>query len=442
MKRTSITSLVLAFAVLFGLMTAPVGAKSSPPSPAHQTLKTIATSVVKAKAKDAKANAKAKAVLGSSTVSDVAALQAAAATGVARANAAVQAASASGNTAALWASISSFYAATGTQAAANQVAGDLNTPPPPPPPTTTTTTAPSTTTTTAPVTTTTTQPVTTTTTTQPNAPPSSQILGLYTGSVQSATSLGRTLGLSPLNGYSYYCDGTSWSSISSCAPATGLASGTTQLVGVDLTPNKTGLSAVAANVSTFSTLAKHFVGTPVVFRVGWEMDGSWMPWGTGANGNTAAQYAPAIALVIPAMKAADPAAQFDFSDNTGTSTLAQLKVYMGNNAALYTYVGGDHYADLKSTGIGTMSNMTASVTLASQLNKPFSMGEWGLNGTDNPVWIAAMCQIITNPAAASAANNWPKYTVGPTSYFSAALQINSDISQFPKSEAAFKADCG
>ena len=53
-----------------------------------------------------------------------------------------------------------------------------------------------------------------------------------------------------------------------------------------------------------------------------------------------------------------------------------------------------------------------------------------------------MCQVITNPAATSAANGWPKYSIGSTSYFSAALSIDSVITNKPNSLAAFKADCG
>lgn len=417
---------VLALA-LVSLLTvvAPAGARTKAPPPAHQTLRTIAASVAQARVHDAKARATAPA-----SSADVAALQASAAATVAKANAGVQAAEANHDTG-LWGDVATLYAATATQLAANQVAADL-TAPPPPPPTTTTTTAPVTTTTS-------TTPATTTTTTQPNAPPPG-VLGLYVGSVQSATSLGKTLGLNPLNGYSYYCDGSSWQSIAACGPVGGLAPGATQLVGVNLTPGGTGLSAVAANLGTFTTLASHFVGTNVVFRVGWEFDGNWFPWGNGVNGNTPAQYAAATALVLPAMKAADPAARFDFSDNTGTSTLAQLKTYMGNNAALWTYVGGDHYDDKGSTTGGTMSAMTATVTLASQLNKPLSLGEWGLHNSDDVAFINNMATVILHSATASAKWGWPSYSVGPTSYFSAALQINSDITQFPNSAAAFRAD--
>lgn len=317
------------------------------------------------------------------------------------------------------------------------------------PPTTTSTTVPPTTTTSttqpAPTTTTTAPPVTTTTTTQPPNTNTFAVQGLYTGSVSSATSLGKTLGLNPLKGYSFYCDGNSWSSIAQCSPATGLPAGTVQLVGLNLapdTPKGTGDAAASSNLSTYQSVAHNFIGTNVVFRLGWEMDGNWFPWGNGVNGNTPTSFAFATAQVIPAMKAIDPAAQFDFSVNTGTSTVAQMQGFMGNNQALWTYIGGDHY-DYKGGG-GNASTMKNVVTYASQLGKSVSVGEWGLNGASDVKFDASMCQFITNPAASSAANGFVKYTVGPTSYFSANLSpgINSNIAQFPADEAAYKADCG
>jgi hypothetical protein len=307
-------------------------------------------------------------------------------------------------------------------------------------PTTTTTTTPPTTSTTVAPTTTTTAPATTTTTDPTTSPFAAQ--GLYDGSVSSAVSLGKTLGLNPLKAYSYYCDGSTWSSIGSCGPAGGLPSGTTMYVGLNLSPTGVGDSQAANNLATFRSVATHFVGTPVVFRLGWEFDGNWFSWGKGVNGNTPTSFAFATAQIIPAMKAVDPAAQFDFSDNMGSSSLTQLKAYMGNNQALWNYVGGDHYADKGSTGPGTTSNMTATVTYASQLSKPLSIGEWGLNGTDSPAYVATMCQVITDPAAASAANGWPEYSIGSTSYFNADLSIDSVITNKPNSLAAFRADCG
>lgn len=295
----------------------------------------------------------------------------------------------------------------------------------------------------SPTTTTTTQPNTTSTTT-PNTSGLIHPRGVYNGSVQSALSLSSALGFNPIQGYSYYCDGSSWSSIGACSPPGGLPAGTPLLVGLNLEPGGVGNSAVSGNLSTFRSVANNFKGYngTVVFRLGWEMDGNWFSWGNGVNGNTPASFASATGLVIPAMKAIMPAAQFDFSDNMGSASLSTLTQFIGNNASLWTYIGGDHYATAGSTGSGSMSNMTAAVTLSHNLGKPFSIGEWGLNGTDSPSYIAAMCQVITNPAAASSANNWPSYTVGPTSYFSAALQIDSVITNKPNSLAAFKADCG
>ena len=425
MKKRMGIMLTLAFASLFAFIM-PVGAQTT--TPPHQTLKSIAASEAKAKA----SAPKLRSVVPSTISADVAAMQAAADNAVAKANAGVQAAEVN-NDVGLWGDIATLYAATATQTAVNKVANDLLTPPP----TTTTTT-----TTTVPPTTTTTGASTTTTTV---APASHGVLGLYAGGVSSAIGLGQTLGLNPLQAYSYYCNGSSgWSGIASCAPPSGLPAGTTLLVGLNLTPSGVGDSVVTSNLSTFQSVARNFKGYNgnVIFRLGWEFDGNWFSWGNGVNGNTPASFASATGAVIPAMKAIMPNAQFDFSDNMGSSTVTQLKAYMGNNASLWNYVGGDHYDSKGSTTGGNMSNMTAAITYASQLNKPFSEGEWGLNGSDDTTYINNEAMVILHSAQASAKWGWPSYTVGPTSYFSAALSINSDITQFPNSLSTFKADFG
>lgn len=279
-------------------------------------------------------------------------------------------------------------------------------------------------------------------------PPSKLIRGFYTGSntVAAIQNLGKTLSAKLVNGFSFYTDGSTWSSIGSWRPPT-VPAGEWLLLGVDLTPNNTGLSAITGSQKTqalaaFTQLAKTLIGVNTVIRLGWEFDGSWMPWGTGANGNTAAMFNPAVSLVIPAMKAVNPALKFDFSCNTGTSNLSQLQVYYGSNGdSLWDYIGGDHY-DNKGGG-GDFSQMQYVVQLAVQRGKPVSIGEWGLNGADNPAFINSGAQFILNPSATIARyTQWKvttPYTVGPTSYFSVDLQINSDITQFKNSEAAYAA---
>lgn len=253
-------------------------------------------------------------------------------------------------------------------------------------------------------------------------------------------------------GYSFYVSGNNWSSLSNPWSGTatgqppGLATGDYVLLSVPLCPKGVGLSAVSANVGTFTTLAKALIGIPTIIRLGWEFDGilpsgqGWMDWGPVIHGNTPALYASASAVAIKAMKAANPALKFDLSCNIGSSSLAQLQAYLGNNASLYDFFGGDHYDNVG--GGGNAVQYGPVVQLCAVNNKPLSAAEWGLNGTDNPAFINTMSQLLTNPAGYAKAENWPVYTVGYHSYFSAALSINSDITQFPNSMAAFKTDFG
>lgn len=287
----------------------------------------------------------------------------------------------------------------------------------------------------------------------PPPPPTTLIQGLYVGAnnVAGAVSAAAQLQMT-LTGYSDFTDGTSWASIGAYTPPT-LPAGMALLLSPDLTPNGTGLSAIinpgAAQTqakNAFTELAMSLLpltnaGHIVNLRLGCEMDGSWKPWGTGANGNTAAQFNPAVTLVIGWMKAANPALQFDFCCNTGTSTLAQLQVYYGaNGSTLWNTVGGDHY-DTSSGASDTFSACGAAVNLASLNNKPFGMGEWGPNSHDDSAFIDDAAQFIFTPSAASARYGWPPYTVGYHSEFDIDdAPIDSRIANKPNSLLAFQKD--
>ena len=265
------------------------------------------------------------------------------------------------------------------------------------------------------------------------APP---ILGLYTGSntVSAITSLGNTLAV-PVRGYSFYTDGSSWSSIGSWTVPGTLPTGATLILSVDLTPNATGLSAVPANTSHFGTLAASLPNNTIV-RLGWEFEIATGPWGAGVNGNTAAQYVTAWQAVIPVMRGVNPTFKFDWCCNTGTSNLAQLETYYPGDSYV-DFIGGDHY-DTPGGG-GDFSQFGAVVNLANLRNKPVSCGEWGLassSTTDDPTFINDGAQFFLRTAQASVRYSFPAYTVGYQSYFSA---LNSIITNYPNSQAAYSA---
>jgi hypothetical protein len=99
------------------------------------------------------------------------------------------------------------------------------------------------------------------------------------------------------------------------------------------------------------------------------------------------------------------------------------------------YIGTDQYDNPGSSWtdtLNTVGGLAYTVDFAKAHNKFASVPEWGLNGADDPAFINDMWGFITNPAN----------EVGYSSYFSYDGSINSDITQFPNSAAAFSADWG
>lgn len=274
------------------------------------------------------------------------------------------------------------------------------------------------------------------------------LLGYYTDANSKAgiDSLGSFLSVAP-NGYEFFVSGNTWSSIANPWSGTyngqnpGVAHGQFVLLSVPLCPSGSGVSTVASNLSTFTTLATALVGTPTIIRLGWEFDGVGygFPWSPGVNGNTAGGYASAFASAVGAMRSANPKLRYDFCCAIGSSNLSQLQSFYPGDAYV-DFIGGDHYDNVG--GGGDASQYGPPVNLASSRGKPLSCGEWGLNGTDDPTFINDMAQLFLDPGAAATRYSWPHYMVGYQSYFSFNGSINSDITQFPNSAAAFTADFG
>ena len=80
--------------------------------------------------------------------------------------------------------------------------------------------------------------------------------------------------------------------------------------------------------------------------------------------------------------------------------------------------------------LDTVGGLAYTVNFAKAHGKFASVPEWGLNGADDAAFINDMYGFITNP------NN----DVGYSSYFSYDGVVNSDITQFPNSAAAFGHD--
>ena len=176
--------------------------------------------------------------------------------------------------------------------------------------TTTTAAAPSTTTTTAPSTTTTTAPSTTTTTTAPSQAPKywgAWIGKQLTGSEAPWDATAITAfegiagkGLSTLNWsspfYASYCAGGTYCTFDTTMFERVRQHGSIPFFSWANNPGTGAFTdaAIAAGsqdayITRWAQSAKAW-GHPFFLRFAWEMNGSWFPWGVGANGTTAADY--------------------------------------------------------------------------------------------------------------------------------------------------------
>jgi hypothetical protein len=237
--------------------------------------------------------------------------------------------------------------------------------------------------------------------------------------------------------------------------------GYTLAIGVPIIPTSNGAAvgtlaqgATGAFNSYYVTLAQTLVAGGegnAYLRLGWEFDGSWMPWGA-TSPSAEASYAAYFQQIVTAMRSV-PGEQFRFVWNPDAGAFTQsgysvAAAYPGN--AYVDVIGLDAY-DQSWSVPQTPSNAWNSTTLpalaaaqqfANANGKPIGFGEWGLairsdgHGLgDDPYFINQMVAYMENGA-----NN-----VAFESYFDAdSGGVNSLITggSFPSSLAAFKADLG
>jgi hypothetical protein len=160
-----------------------------------------------------------------------------------------------------------------------------------------------------------------------------------------------------------------------------------------------------------------------IIRIMWEMNGNWMQWGTQSL--SAAQYI-AIYQAAEQAFAAVPGNDFQYSWNVNAGTTepgrTEFDTYPGD--AYVSSIGIDFY-DFHDDGA-----VSPVVAFAAAHGKPVSFDEWGLNGSDDPGFIDYVASVIHNPAD----------DVTFEAYFSFDGTINSDITQFPLSEAEYRKD--
>ena len=186
-------------------------------------------------------------------------------------------------------------------------------------------------------------------------------------------------------------------------------------------------------------------------RLGWEFDGSWMPW-AATTPSAEANFAPYFQQIVTAMRSV-PGENFRFVWNPDAGAFTQsgysvAAAYPGN--AYVDVIGLDAYDQTwaspqtptnawTSTALPTL---TAAQQFASSHGKPLAFTEWGVairsdgHGLgDDPYFIDQMVSWMDNPA------NDVTYE---TYFDDNSGGVNSLLTggSFPRSLAAFSADLG
>ena len=191
---------------------------------------------------------------------------------------------------------------------------------------------------------------------------------------------------------------------------------------VPLTVNGTPLSEVASGLhdSSFRAVASDLVaygwGKSVV-RLGWEFNGSWMPW---AAGRDPVSYVAAYRHVVTLMRSV-PGANFtfDWCSSWGPAETAPDSVYPGDDVV--DIIGMDVYNRFYSASAASAANRWSTyLNAAYGLNwlqsfsklhgKTLSIPEWGtgesllgdgaISGGDDPAFVSNMSNYINGNNAA------------------------------------------
>lgn len=176
-------------------------------------------------------------------------------------------------------------------------------------------------------------------------------------------------------------------------------SGYTLSLGVPIIPTNSSGTAVAtlaqgatgAFNSYYVTLAQTLISagdSNAYLRLGWEFDGSWMPW-NATTPAAEASYASYFQQIVTAMRSVSGAAfRFVWNPDAGAFTESGYSVaaaYPGN--AYVDVIGLDTYDQSWATpqtaanawSSTTLPSLTAAQEFASAHGKPVAFTEWGLS---------------------------------------------------------------
>jgi Glycosyl hydrolase family 26 len=239
-------------------------------------------------------------------------------------------------------------------------------------------------------------------------------------------------------------------------------SGLTLSLGVPIIPTNaagTAVATLAAGATGFYnpayvTLAQTLVAAGeanAYLRLGWEFDGSWMPW-NATTPAAEASYAAYFDQIVTAMRSVPGAAfRYVWNPDAGAFTQAGYNValaYPGN--AFVDVIGLDAYdqtwvspqTPANAWNQGTLPALAAAETFAAAAAKPVALAEWGValrsdgHGLgDDPTFVTNMAAWMHNPAN----------DVVFEAYFDVnSGGVNSDLTggSFPQALAAFHAALG
>lgn len=260
-------------------------------------------------------------------------------------------------------------------------------------------------------------------------------MGLFVPSQQpgDVAALARHLHLR-VEGLSAYTARTSWRGIARYVPP---PTSLRLFLSVSMNPAGARPAQVPGHLAVFRALAATLVRrghADAIIRIGWEWSATYFPWGTQST--TPAQYVTAFRAIVTAMRdVAGARFGFDWCANSGSvpSDGSYAASYPGN--AYVDYIGTDQYDSPRSSWVDDLDGtggLAYTAAFARAHHKPMSIPEWGLYGQDDPSFIDLMHGFITNPA------NHVAYD----SYFADDAPVDTDITSFPASEAAFVRDFG
>ena len=244
-------------------------------------------------------------------------------------------------------------------------------------------------------------------------------LGLFVGSQSPADvmALGAQLGVTPTIDTVYADQSSNYCTYS--PPTTSM----TLMVGIG---NCTTAQVAAIGQGLVRAGQSH-----AIIRIMWEQNQDQSGWFQTWNqlSLSAAQYVAVFQSTVTTLRAQSPSFSIMWNPNGGTANEAAGRAWTDTwpGKAYVNIVGVDQY-----DWAGYAGDVQAVVAFAHSQGLPVGIPEWGLNGTDDPAFINTMAGLIKDPAN----------DITVESYFSYAGATDSDITQFPASMAAYKADLG